>query len=102
MVSTLFTITIDINDFIEYIKSYCDEEELYYNDIDIEMALQTYIEEKNIIYKPISKLNDESFYTYVLNTLNHIQINKDILDEIEEYKQKIIELQNKLEVMKYK
>lgn len=102
MITNLFTITIDINDFIEYIKNYCDEEESYYNDIDIAMALQNYIEEKNIIYKPISKLNNESFYTYVSNILNYTQINKDILDEIEEHKQKIIELQNKLEVMKYK
>ena len=96
MKPNLFTITINIDDFIEYIKNYCDKEQSYYNDIDVSMILHSYFEEKDIIYKCNSKFNGESFYNYISDILDNMQKNKDILDEIEYHKQRIEILQKSL------
>ena len=96
MKHNLFTFTINIDDFIQYIIEYCDSEESCYNDIDISEMLSSYIEEMGILYESNSKFNGDSFYNYIDDVLRNKQTNKDILDEIEFYKNKIIELQNKL------
>lgn len=96
MKSNLFAFVIDIDDFIQYIIENCDNEDYCYTDIDISGILLEYMEDKEILYKGNSKFNGNSFYNYIDDVLRYKQENKDILNDIEYYKNKIIELENKL------
>lgn len=96
MKPNFFTITINIDDFIQYIINDCDNMDCNYNDVDISNMLMEYMENEGILDKPISKFNNNSLYNYIMNTLEYKQENKDILNEIEYHKNKIIELENKL------
>ena len=97
MKNNLFSFTIDINNFVQYIIEYCDDNELRYIDIDISETLLEYMKDEEILYKGNSEFNGSSFYNYIDDILRCKQKNKNILKQIEYYENQIIELKKYLD-----